>query len=289
MYNRHRGFTLIELLVVVAIIALLLGIMIPALGKARDVAAQVRGMSDLRQMMLGYGMYQHDHDGRVLLGYTPPTIAGKPVTVQTDSGISFGLPIADRYPWRLAPYVDNVWGILHSHRGEVPPLPIASDSQADAVSKAYTLSITPTFGINSVFVGGHYGPFGGFRVDSRGNHTPNTGGHVVFRTTEVHRPSQLIVFTEVQARVGNKPPFENPHDGFHYVMPPNAKGDQWREVDGTIESQNLGMMQGLPLGRFGNRTITGFFDSHIETMSAGELDDMTLWANEATDNDYDVP
>ena len=66
----RRGFTLIELLVVIAIIALLIGILLPALGKARMSAWKAMSMSNLNQIMKGIEMYRADAQGHV--PYPPP-------------------------------------------------------------------------------------------------------------------------------------------------------------------------------------------------------------------------
>ena len=286
MRPQKTGFTLVELLVVIGISALLISILMPAVSNARKSAQQLSSMSGLRQMMLGYAMYCQDNRGAVPFGYSPPTVNGVTITV-TDklSGMTFSSPVADRYPWRLLPYVGNIWQIIHSHT-DLPALPQAGDTYSTAILKAYTLSLNPTYGINAEYVGGQTGsPYLGF-VDSTGltaGDIPNVGHHVVFKNSEVHRPSQLIVFADchtynVMSLVGS---------GLHYLTPPHAAGHNWQVKNGKIQLLNSSLIMGVPQGWITSKTVVAFFDGHVEMMLPAQLDDMRLWANWANTVDYD--
>ena len=61
--QRARAFTLIELLVVISIIALLIGILLPALGAARFTARSTINLNNLRQICVGTGAYLADRRG----------------------------------------------------------------------------------------------------------------------------------------------------------------------------------------------------------------------------------
>ena len=66
MRVERRAFTLIELLVVISIIAILMAVLMPALGYARKLARGERCRSNMRQMCLAMNLYALDHDDRTM-------------------------------------------------------------------------------------------------------------------------------------------------------------------------------------------------------------------------------
>ena len=63
--SKKRGFTLIELLVVIAIIAMLLAILMPALGSVKERAKRVVCASNLKQVSIGIATYASSYDDKL--------------------------------------------------------------------------------------------------------------------------------------------------------------------------------------------------------------------------------
>lgn len=68
--SKWGGFTLIELLVVMAIISLLMGILLPALQRARGQGKQMACLSNIKQLTIAWLSYADDNDYKLISAYT---------------------------------------------------------------------------------------------------------------------------------------------------------------------------------------------------------------------------
>lgn len=64
--QRQRAFTIVELLVVIGVIAVLSGLLLPAVGRARDNAKTTEALSNLRQIGTAVGKLQNQNKDRFI-------------------------------------------------------------------------------------------------------------------------------------------------------------------------------------------------------------------------------
>ena len=124
---RHRhAFTLIELLVVITVIAILVGLLLPVIGLAREAATKAECLSNQRQLAFALVGYADDHHGRVPLTHLGNTLQSTYFFISNgDAHLGFGmLHNAQTFDTPLAffcPATSNPWHQYDRPQNPWPP------------------------------------------------------------------------------------------------------------------------------------------------------------------------
>ncbi len=253
---RTRGFTIIELLVVIGIIALLVGMLVPALAGAIDHSRKRKELNSLRQVGVAWTLYANASKDSVLPGFME-------IDLQRRWNVSFEFPtrklippspdfgagdpnIAGPWTWRLLPYLSYNHEAIHGHLAEpeYDASQLGEPNNLEAAEEARRIAYNPSFGYNGLYVGGWWSmstagaddpvarcrffdssatvPVGEAVVTKRVN--------VVSRSvSSISRSSDLVVFcssSHLDQGVYRK--FDDNLPGFHLIVPPWVAGDaQW--------------------------------------------------------------
>ncbi len=275
------GFTLLELLVIVAIIALLVGMLMPALRSARRSSRSVHEVAAARQLMVGYLAYAYDHRGTLMPGY----MNGLPTFDEEGNDLKkFPPPVAARYPWRLAPYLD------YNLRGLYLDKELLERVRSLEGLETYMVSLYPSLGLNSVFVGGDAdGTNADYEPEAFKPQNPWEyfyGKWYVTRLSEPRNPTRLIVFASARyapaaGDAGDIAAGLPLVEGNFRVLPPHFRERVWElgyDVEGSPRDfGNVSLRHNF------REAAIGFFDGHTGTLNEGGLQDMRHWADQATD------
>ncbi|MGP1345207.1 MAG: type II secretion system protein [Phycisphaerales bacterium] len=257
---RAVGFTLIELLVVVAIIALLIGVLLPALSAARRSARATAEQAAIRTLITSLISYTQDNDDRLLPGKVGSNQAAR-ITTELGDPLPFGSIAGQRYPWRLLPWFDyELRGtlLIGAQEGFID-----NRSQLTDFEYYYGISVAPSFGYNSKFVG----------IDPSLSPEERAARRPVERIVRATAPSGLIAFAgskNTEGIAGLAAPLLA--EGFHLVEPPTVT-----DLDAAANSLQRGYLR----PDYAGKASAAFLDGHVELLSESQLLDRRYWADHA--------
>jgi type II secretory pathway pseudopilin PulG len=275
---------LIELLVVIAVIAVLGGLLLPALRVARGSASTARELSAARNLMRGWSAYAYDHDGVLIPAYYKLNGATLPAFDETSEPIpSVGIEAAT-YVWRLAPYMDYDLRGLYLDKELLASL---QGNSGLAGFPKYATAVYPALGINGAFVGGDTDAFYAYNPGV----LAAFGKFYATRLSEVKHPARLIVFASARINgtlAAEAYPGARMVEGFFRLKPPSFTEPEWGEQYDPVcydpcQTADFG---NVSLRLQGRQAAVGFCDGSAGTLDEGTIQDMRHWADQADQPDW---
>ena len=254
MKRHHSGFTLIEMLVTFVIIATLGTLTVAGVRSAREKARAIVEINAARNLINGYLGYAAEHSGQLLAGYqTDPSATNL-------EGQVLEFPMNARYPWRLAPSVPAVKGVLLFN---------GTEDALDSKNRDYLVSVQPNLGINATLVGGHFGS--GSPLPPTQRIISSYGRFYASRLAEADQPEKLIVFTSARSAPDQA--------GYFEVRPPNLTAPIWNSS--KFDPKRPAADYGFVDLRWGGKAVAVMLGGNVELLDEVQLRDMRRWSHQA--------